>query len=510
MKLNIKIVLRTFLLINHVQYTMLFMAVLFLFREPLIAQTPDTLWTKTFGGNNYDVGKCVQQTADSGYIITGFTTSNGNTGRNVWLIRTDINGDTLWTKTYGGIYWDEASSVQQTSDGGYIITGYTKSYGNGGGHSDVWLIKTDAVGDTMWTRTFGSFSDDYGYSVKQTADSGYIVTGQTLNIGTGNNVYLIKTDASGDSLWTKSFGGSTHEAGYSVLQNTDGGYFITGVTWSPFASLRDVLFIKTNNAGDTLWTRVFGNLMSDDWSHSVQQTADGGYIISGETTTFGAGGYDVWLIKTDAAGDTLWTKTFGGTNDDYGYSVQQTTDEGYIIAGYTESFGAGNFDVYLIRTDPNGDIMWTNTYGGILSDFGNSVQQTANGGFIITGYTISYGAGAGDAWLINVEPDISTINETHSNVINEYELLQNYPNPFNPETKISYQLSKNSNVQLKVYNLLGQEVITLVNKQQNAGNHSVTWNGINETGQQVASGVYYYKLVTDNEFVQTKKLLLLR
>ncbi len=226
------------------------------------------------------------------------------------------------------------------SDGGYIITG-GKSVDPYPYQADIWLIKTNASGDTLWTKTFGTFLTDTGYYVQQTSDGGYFVLGYSSAVGT-DFVWLIKTDAYGDTLWTKRFDGGVYQDAVSSAQQTaDGGYIITGITNSFGAGETDVWLIKTDAYGDTLWTKTFGGIESDG-AFSVQQTTDGGYIIAGWTISYAVGDYDVWLIKTNASGDTLWTKNFGGTNEDRAYSVQQTTDGGYIVAGWTSSFGAGS------------------------------------------------------------------------------------------------------------------------------------------------------------------------
>lgn len=352
---------------------------------------------KTFGGSGFDWGNSIQQTKDGGYIIAGCTDSYGAGIDDVWLIKTDASGDTAWTRTYGGSSIDWGKSVQQTSDGGYIITGFTRSFG--AGVYDVWLIKTDASGDTAWTKTFGGSYSDKGNSVQQTSDGGYIITGETYS-----DVWLIKTDVTGDTVWTKTFGGRYHDEGNYVRQTSDGGYIIAGHTGSSFDISGDVCLIKTDALGDMVWTRTFGG-SADDKGRSVQQTADGGYIVVGETATDEAIFYDVYLIKTDASGDTVWTRTFGGINHDDGYSVQQTADRGYIIAGGTASYGAGHFDVWLIKTNASGDIAWTRTIGGIGSDRGYSMQPTSDGGYIITGPTSSYEAGSNDVLLIKTDED---------------------------------------------------------------------------------------------------------
>ena len=304
-------------------------------------------WERTYGGQGEDAGYSVQQTADGGFIIAANTNSFGAGGRDAWLLKTNARGDTLWTRTYGGTDYDYGLSVQQTTDGGYIVVGYAHSFGVG--EADVYLIKTNAQGDTLWTRTYGGIDDDEGWSVQQTTDGGYIIAGYTWSFGVQGDVWLIKTNASGDTLWTRTYGGAGGQEGYSVRQTTDGGYIIAGRIWFPSPNDYDAYLVKTNAQGDTLWTRAYGG-PSYDWGFSARQTADGGYIVVGSTYSFDAGGADVYLIKTDASGDSLWTRTYGGTNDDYGASVQQTTDGGYIVAG---SIWA---DLYLIKTDANIDV----------------------------------------------------------------------------------------------------------------------------------------------------------
>ena len=358
------------------------------FVSAAIADPGDTLWTRTYGGSAQDQAQCVQQTTDGGYIVGGFTRSFGVGEYDFYLVKTDDSGDTLWTRTYGGSVSDNGRYVQQTTDGGYIFAGQTRSYG--AGSADFWLVKTDDSGDTLWTRTYGGSSGDYGYCVQQTTDGGYIVTGSTSSFGAGSaDLYLVKTDDSGNTLWTRTYGGSGHDYARSVQQTDDGGYIIAGYGTSFGAGGYDFYLVKTDDSGDTLWIRTYGG-SSDDFGYCVQQITDGGYIITGSTSSFGAGGDDIYLVKTDADGDTLWTRTYGGSEGESGQSVQQTTDGGYIVAGKTSSFGAGNEDVYLIKTGDNGDTLWTRTYGGTDKDYANSVQQTSDGGYIIAGDTYSF------------------------------------------------------------------------------------------------------------------------
>ena len=258
-----------------------------------------------------------------------------------------------WTRTFGDKADDWAYSVQQTEDGGYIVAGRTGSYGAGG--YDAYLIKTDANGNMLWSKTFGGKADDWAYSVQQTKDGGFIIAGSTYFYGAGSvYAYLIKTDANGNMLWDKAFGGEAGDEAYSVQQTKDGGYIVAGQTWSYGAGSVDVWLIKTDANGNMLWDKAFGGEAGDE-AYSVQQTEDGGYIVAGRTGSYGAGGYDAYLIKTDANGNMLWSKTFGGKADDWAYSVQQTKDGGFIIAGNTYFFGANGSDAWLIKTDANGN-----------------------------------------------------------------------------------------------------------------------------------------------------------
>jgi len=309
-----------------------------------------------------------------------------------------------FVKTFGGSESDVGTSVQQTTNGGYIISGYTYSFGNG--KSDVWLIKTDSQGNEEWNQTFGGSGYEFGHSVQQTTDGGYIITGGTNSFGNGNfDVWLIKTDSQGNEEWNKTFGGSNNDSGYSVQQTTDGGYIITGFTESD-NGYDDVWLIKTDSQGNEEWNKTFSG-SKHDRGHSVQQTTDGGYIITGYTES--DNGWNVWLIKTDSQGTEEWSKTFGGSPDDRGYSVQQTTDGGYIIGGGTR-FGIGDFDVWLIKTDSGGNEEWNKTFRGSGMDNGNSVQQTTDGGYIITGSTSSFGNGEDDVWLIKTDSEGNTVS----------------------------------------------------------------------------------------------------
>lgn len=364
-----------------------------IFTDDITGVSPDERWNKTFGGT-FGLASSVQQTADGGYILAGSTKSDISGEMDAWLIKTDATGNEMWNKSFGGTSNDFAYSVQQTKDGGYIVAGETGSYG---GIIGAWLIKTDAEGNEQWNKTFWRGKVDSAESVQQTSDGGYIVAG-TL---------LLKTDANGSQQWSKTLDERT--LGSNVKQTSDGGYVLVGIKFSnkskpepdgTYGIQEDAWLIKIDASGNEQWNSTFGGIRSDG-ARSVEQTNDGGYILAGYTYSYGAGQNDVWLIKTDAKGNEMWNKTFGGMFYDYARSVRQTPDDGYILAGSTRSYGA-IFDAWLIKTNASGNMQWSKIIGGAKSDSAESIQPTQDGGYILAGSTASYGAGSVNAWLIKV------------------------------------------------------------------------------------------------------------
>lgn len=301
---------------------------LFIVSNNLVGQTK---FQKYIGGGG-DIGICTQQTTDNGYIITGQTWSYGAGSADIYLIKTNNLGDTLWTKTFGGTGFDQPNFVKQTVDKGYIITGSTMGFGLGS--YDMYLIKTDSLGNLVWSKTYGGPSTDNSCAVQQTSDLGFIVAGKYSISGGATNIYLIKTDINGDTLWTRNIGGAGSEYATSIQQCNDGGYIITGATgsFSPFG----VYLVKTNSNGIPLWSKIYG---PGGVAYSIQQTFDKGFILTGKSpSSFGAGFGDLYLIKTDSVGNMNWAKTYGGASMDEGYSVNQTLDSGYVFAGFSYSF----------------------------------------------------------------------------------------------------------------------------------------------------------------------------
>ena len=357
----------------------------------------------TFGGTEFDESNSVSKTADGGYIIIGSTESYGSGSFDVWLIKTDINGNEEWNKTFGGSETEFGKSGIQTNDGGYVITGITTSFG--AGESDVYLIKTDSNGNEEWNKTFGGSDSDTGYDVLQTDDGGFIIIGSTSSFGIGkSNVWLIKTDPNGIEEWNKTFGGSEFNDGYSIKQVSDG-FIIAGGTNSFGLVNSDAWLIKTDLNGNEEWNKTFGGESSENFV-SVNVTRDNGYICTG---TCDSGVSDIWLVKTDSLGTEEWSKTHDYTDRDNGNSVAQTTDGGYIIIGSIFSFELGiGYDLCLIKTDANGNEEWNKTFGDTANELGKDVLQSPDGGFVMAGFTASFGEGSYDVWLIKTDEEGNT------------------------------------------------------------------------------------------------------
>ncbi|MGB7054715.1 MAG: T9SS type A sorting domain-containing protein [bacterium] len=477
----------------------------------VFAQVPDTMWTQTYGDTTYQTGYSVSPTFDGGYIIAGETGYRaGQTPRNAWLLKTDQNGDTIWTKTYGGTEEDRAYCAVQTDDSCYAVVGYSLSYSASPSFEDVWFFKTDINGDTLWAYTIdgGPIHDraDRGLCLQQTIDNGFIISGYTCNDGGFADVFLVKTDTAGTVEWTQTYGEETRvEYGMAVEQTSDSGYIIGGFGHQ-FGSDFRVWILKTDYAGDTTWTTTYGSPGYTD-CFSIQQTSDGGYIFTGETS-YGAGGRDLWLFKTDANGDSLWAKVYGGPENDYGLAVRQTTDNGYIITGSTQCYGSGR-DVWLLKTDADGDTLWTRIWGGALNEVGISVEQTPDFGYIITGRR-QIDSDNHDLWLLKVEPDLS-ITENGSTCPPEFSILQISPNPFRHFTDIRCQITDNCNeTVLMVYDIEGRKIKDLTEGLSAASHQStVKWSGTDNFNRILPSGVYFLKLMA-GDYAVTRKLLLIR
>jgi len=360
-------------------------------------------WNRTYGGAGYDVPHPVLQTSDGGYIVGGGSGSFGPGTYDAWIVKLDPLGNELWSRAYGGEEYDEIRSMQQTSDGGYILAGITYSFGVGGG--DIWLFRIDENGNELWSRTVGHYLFEIAHAVEETSDGGFLVSGQINSFDAGpGNAFLLKTDGDGNEEWSQWYGGPERETAFCARQTSDGGVIVAGETNSFGQGGSDILLLKTDREGGEEWSTTFGGT-AEDGAHCVRQTADGGFILAGGTEAPGQGSFDGWLIKTDAGGVSQWDRTFGGSDSDILFYVEQAADGGYIASGGTYSSGTGAGDCWLVRTDENGNVLWEKTFGGPDLDESYWFDKTDDGGFILSGVTESFGAGEGDFWIIKTDAE---------------------------------------------------------------------------------------------------------
>ena len=526
----------------------------------LIKTTPegDTLWTRTYGEIGEDMAFVVKQTEDGGFIIAGASESFGSNGMlDGCLIKMDELGNQEWVKAYGTTHDDYFYSLEITDDGGYILAGERDAYPEG--DSDVWIVKTDSTGEFQWEKIYGSNAeDDRGYSIIKSQDGGYVVGGQKACDGfMGCNGWLLKFDIIGDTTWSKSY--NVYDSFRSMIQLNNGDYVITGRVNGGIENW-NVSLLKTDSLGNVEWEKTYDYANEPDYGYSVQQTSDGGYIIAG-----GASPPDIeqrgWIIRTDSIGEIIWTKFINSyTESLYGsstvcYSVVQAANGDYIIAGHQTQVTFQQ-EVMLLRI--SSDIVPVELTSFTATAQQNNVTlnwqtatETNNIGFEMQRSQMSNVNGQTDWQVIGFVPGFGTTTEPksytftdenlsagkylyrlkqidfdgsfeYSNTVEveinspiEFTLEQNYPNPFNPTTKIKYtlpsvtlrQAQSDILVSLKVFDVLGNEIATLVNEPQQPSSYEVEFN----VGQAISlsSGVYYYQLRVGS-FVETKKMILLR
>lgn len=373
-------------------------------------------WQRLFGGQGYDQAESIKCTSDGGFIISGKTYLKDNVNSDLWMIKTNRTGNIEWEKIFGGKLYDGGRSVIETSDHGFLSVGYSKSFGSG--NNDIFLIKTDSIGNIVINKTIGGNYSDVGYSVIETSDSNILLTGYTSSFGIGGkDLFLIKLKPNGDIIFNKTFGGKNDEIGRAILETSDNCYIILGSTTSWGNGWVDIWVLKTDNFGNELWNKTYGNLYIDI-GLSIKETVDNCFIITGNSLAGVFSNSEICLIKINENGNLIWEKLYCGDFEDVGFSVIQTEDEGYFISGYTSSFGMGCCDFYMIKTCDKGLIKWSKTIGGKYNDVCLSSCCSNDGGCVLTGSTESFGNGSYDIWMVKIKSMENSGLNQYSNIAN--------------------------------------------------------------------------------------------
>ena len=458
-------------------------------------------WTQTFGSTGDDGSQSMIMSNDGGIIIAGFTSPTPSSYKNILLMKTDLAGNELWSRTYSPGMNDIARSIRPTSDGGYILAGMTEVATQ---IYDPFLLKTDSQGNIQWIQQYdyGFNDDDRAHSVWQTSDGGYIIAGQTwlMHGSFGSyDMYIIKTDLNGIVQWSRIFfrEESGGDVALSVQQLGDGGYIIGGFTQSSeWASY----IIRTDASGNSIWSNIYtGSWQSE--CYDIKSTPDGGFIFTGTESSFETD-TDVLITKLDANGTLLWKKIYGNEASEQGQYVQVLSDGSCIVAGMAASEQDG-YNMYIVKTNSSGDSLWSRTIGGASDDRAFTVASSQEGIYYVGGWSWSYGVGMGDVYLAKITESLTGSNGTNS-VPKTCILYQNYPNPFNPLTKIKFDIPANSNVKLSVFDMLGKEISILVDGEFKAGKYEIDFNA-----SAYSSGVYFYRLIA-GDFVELKKMILIK
>ena len=509
------------------------------------AQTPIIQWQKSLGGTDLDEAYSINISNANGFIITGYSDSwdgdltNSHGGDDLWLVKLDTSANLSWQKSLGGTESESGHLVLQTLDGGYIICGNTSSIDGDvtGLHvdffheDDYWIVKTDNAGNIEWQKCLGGTESDRGNAIYQTADSGYVVIGEASSNdgdvafhygcnGCPEDFWIVKIDKNGNLEWQKTYGGTGYDFAQSIIQTANGGYIAVGVTTSIDGDVTgnhggfDAWVIRLDSAGNLLWQKCYGG-SAGDALYSVAEVSNGEFVIAGNTDSDDGdvsnnhGVEDAWLLKINNLGTILWQKCFGGSSGDNSFSMEMTTDGGFVMTGETDSNDGdvtgnhGQGDFWIIKTDQNGNLEWQKCLGGSSPDIAYSVKQCSDNGFIIAGFSESNdgdvtgnhsGGSCGptcrDFWVVKLSPSGTNVQDVAS-----FEKLSTAI-----DDKLHYSLSSsaNCNSQLQLFDVMGRIIFE---KQVEIK------NGYNKSELQIPSlspAVYFVRVKTEAGSVTAK------
>ncbi len=522
----------------------------------IINAQPSIQWQKSFGGSQSDGAFSICQTNDGGYVVTGYTESNDSDialfhgNQDYWILKLNNTGSIEWQKSLGGTDKDFSFSIQQTSDGGYIVAGQSISddidISGNHGQEDYWIVKLNSSGNIQWQKSLGGSNNDYAYSIIQTMSGGYIVAGTTKStdgdisfhhgtIAIQYDYWVVNLDSAGTILWEKTLGGGSNDLAECVIQTTDSGFVIAGRSSSTDGEVTnhhgttqysDLWIVKLNNSGNLQWQKSLGGSLNDG-AYSIQQTLDGGFIAGGTSTssdgdvTLHYGSFvdnDIWIVKIDSVGNLIWEKTLGGTGTDWLHYIQQTNDGEYILAGYTGSDdgdlmglrGRGiDYDSWIVKLSNIGNMQWQKVMGGTKDDIARCVKQTNDNGFIVSGSSSSSNGdltknnGKSDFWIVKLS-SLVNINETPNSILS----LEISPNPFSNKTIFSVKHSFSKDDRIEIHSLDGRIVNIFNNLKLSYGANQFSWDGTSKDGSKVENGIYFITVYRDNIY-ETKKVVVL-
>ena len=459
----------------------------------------DTVWENFYGSTGNDTGYKVLECTDGGFIALGdYNYNYSSQNSDIYIIKTTQDGVIEWEKIYGGTQGDFALDGIYLDDfDETIIAGYTHSYGED--IRNAYLLKINSSGDSLWQKTYGMRNYNVFHNVIRTSDNNLIMSGECSVNGPNNDCYIVKTDLEGEIIWEYTFGGDLSDSAYNAIEHPENGYIIIGTTRSSGAGMSDILIFKLDNNGQLQWEKTYGGT-ANEWGFSGIKTTENNIIINGMTSSFGNGNDDVYLLKLNSDGDSLWTKTYGGSGKDWCFGISLDSLGNIILTGETNSFGNG-LEGYYIKIDSSGNFIEDKVFGTEGEDGFRNVLITDNGSYLFIGGANSTSTEQNDLWLLKYSPVTNSIDQKF--IKKKGIITSNYPNPFNPSTNIEYILEFQSDVIIKISDNLGKLVKTVNLSNQNPGKHSYQLDG-----KKYTSGTYYYKIITDNDFKVNKMQLI--
>lgn len=469
------------------------------FKNP---KNSNVIWESTIGGISSDGGKDIIQLIDGSFVISGYTWSSGNGCSDMMLVKVNQSGELIWSKTFGGNGWEYAYSVIELAQGGFVLAGYTTSEGEG--KKDFYVVKTDAEGNEIWAKTFGGSKQDIAKDIIETKDGNLLLVGYTESFNSAeNNFYVLKLDQEGNEIWSKTFGGSEAEMGRKVIENHNNEYLFLGSTGSYGAGNRDIYLICTDEAGNELWTQTYGD-NSYNCGFDMIEINNNGYAIVGHTDVHGTELLDVFYVRTDSMGNQINSKRFESEYKfyDYGKSIFQTS-QGYLaIGGVTKTKASRANDIYFMIIDENADLLWEEVIGGEGSEWSTAMCETKDGNFAMIGQTNSDGDGKFDAYLVKLQNPYVSINSIKPT---DTRLLPIIPNPASYYANLNLVVANNETAQLNIYDNQGNSIKSISNI--NPGRHSLRWNCTDNNNNRLLAGIYH--IVLKSNSTQTSKKLII-
>jgi len=481
-------------------------AVLVFFLTVPLLLTAGNTFTKTFGGTENDVGYSVLECPNHDYILIGYTKSFNGVGLDGYLVRITNTGDLVWQKNFDLGEDELFRSGALTADSSLLLVGYCRK--DETAPEDLLVVKVNASGEMQWHKCYGDSGNEYAYAIQKTPDGNFVISGTTNSFGHGgDDVWVLKVNDKGDTLWTATFGSTGEEQGRGCAVDASGNIYVSAKSRGAFSP--DMYMIKLHSDGSTEWLKSFSSM---GWTEGYDVCLSDTVAVFAGYGFWGSGfRHDMLWLKMNTQGDTLKTCHAGGSEDDYAFGISTTHDGGLILAGKTISFG-GYWNGLLWRVDSQGETKWQKAFGGDQEDVFWNVIETSDQCYLAVGFTKSTGNGESDLFVVKADStgEATAIDRTLSGLPRQYALGQNYPNPFNPSTTIPVHLKQGGAVRIEIFNTNGEKVAVVGPENFNAGTHQVVWKGRGLNGKQLPSGVYIYRLRVNGKFYAQRKMILLR